>query len=265
MLYILHVLNANIRSTWNESSQKLQRKSYQNKDFDFVWKSWTKKNNKKEVKRVSKRTNKKDVNKIENEYDDEQLSVADPSSDHESNKEEIKRSSPSLSKNDDKDEIFSHDYPEKSHTRIAIPLPFINKRKRRKVIIDPNLMYDDKMHAGWEISTILKTISSYDSEILQEEIENDYEIQDNSKNDHSVSDQMEVDIDQEDQDWSIIKIHKKNYSDKSEESESKTKVKMSSEYIQYEPEYARFLYEIVRFEFLQLESECEEEKDIKRK
>ena len=52
---------------------------------------------------------------------------------------------------------------------------------------------------------------------------------------------------------------------KSEEPEVKTKVEMSSEYVQYDPDYARFLYEIVRSEFLQLESEWAEEKDNKKK
>lgn len=199
----------------------------------------------------------------ENDLDEDQWSVGDHSSDHESNKEQIKLSSPSNSKNDEKDIILIHDDPEKSQTRIAIPLPIKTKVKRYKVIIDPNVMYDDKIHAGCEISTVLKSVSSYESERFPEDINEEYEIQDNSKNNNnSVSDQMEVDVDQ---DWSIIKIHKRNCSDKSEESESKTKVKMSNEYVQYEPEYAKFLYEIVRSEFLQLESECEEEKDTKKK
>ena len=68
------------------------------------------------------------------------------------------------------------------------------------------------MHAGYDLSTIVKSVSSYESDkYREEEIEEEYELKENFNDNNSVSDQMEVDDNQEDNNWSIIKIHNLAY------------------------------------------------------
>jgi len=139
------------------------------------------------------------------------------------------------------------------------------KSKKFKIIIDPSILYDDHMHAGMDISTILKSISAQESDkYLEEEMEQD-NFQSEVQRDY-IS-QSDHEMNEEDQDSTIIKIPNLPFEQKSDSS-SKFIIKIGDEIIEMDPDYARILDEIVRAEFMLLESECEDKdnkKDAKRK
>ena len=72
-------------------------------------------------KSIKKAHSKKEL--YDEENDGDQCSGNYQSSEFESHKEEVKRISPSLSKNDEKEVIEINEEQENSQTKIAIPLP----------------------------------------------------------------------------------------------------------------------------------------------
>jgi hypothetical protein len=126
-----------------------------------------------------------------------------------------------------------------------------------KIIIDPNILHDERMYGGAERveATMIKLKIELESEMFNEENMDQYDQDDNS------STKLKINMHPEENEYSVIKI-------KNEEAVKEPR-KDGDEEVVYHPEYARLLDNIARSEFEQLERECNDLeskfKDTKRK